>query len=481
MGRRVARPVILMATLALLAACTIGPTYHRPPAPTPVAYKALEGWTPSQPQAVLPSAWWTIYGDPALDKLEGEVDISNQTLIAAAAAYRQSRALVAEAQAAYFPVVSLNGSGTRSKSSTSGLSSSFVRRAPETTYDLTAGASWEIDLWGRIARTVESEVANAQASAADLAAARLSAQGAVAADYFTLRIDDALKRLLGETAKAYARALQITENQYRAGTAPPSDVVQAKAQLEATKAQEIDVEVQRAALEDAIATLIGKPAGAFSIAPAAITFRVPVVPAGMPSTLLERRPDIAAAERQMAAANAGIGVAESAYFPDLTLSASYGYSSTVLSRLIQAPSSFWSFGPALAATLFDGGLRSAQVKAAKAVYEQSVANYRETALTAFQQVEDNLAALRILAEEAKVQAAAVTASREAERLILNQYRAGTVAYTSVITEQTIALSNERTALSILQSRLAASVNLIEALGGGWRASDLPSAKKVARN
>ncbi len=467
-----------MAALALLVACTVGPDYHRPLAPTPAAYKALKGWQPSRPQAALPrGAWWSIYRDPVLDRLEREVAVSNQTLKAAAAAYRQSRALVAEARAAYFPVVGLSGAGTRAQAA----ASDGLRRAPATTYDLTAGASWQVDLWGRIARTVEGQVANAQASAADLAAATLSAQGALAADYFTLRVDDALEGLLRQTVKAYARALQITENQYRAGTAPPSDVVQAKAQLAATRAQEIDVGVQRAAIEDAIAALIGKPAGAFSLAPAPLALWVPVVPPGLPSALLQRRPDIAAAERRMAAANAGIGVAESAFFPDLTLSASYGYSSTALSKLIQAPSSFWSLGPALAATLLDGGLRSAEVQAAKAAYAQSVANYRETVLTAFQQVENYLAALRILSREATAQAAAVAASREAERLIFNQYRAGTVAYTSVVTEQAIALGNERTALAVLQNRLTASVALIEALGGGWRTRDLPSATAVTRN
>jgi NodT family efflux transporter outer membrane factor (OMF) lipoprotein len=345
-------------------------------------------------------------------------------------------------------------------------------------FNLTAGASWEIDVWGRIRRTVESDVANAQASAADLAAALLSAQAALATDYLALRISDELKRLLEETVEADTRSLEITQNRYAAGTAARSDVAQALAQVEGVKAQAINVGVHRAQLEHAIAVRIGKPPAEFSIAPAPLTLQAPVMPPGVPSALLERRPDIAASERAVAAANAQIGVAIAAYYPAITLSASYGFVSSAIETLLRASNAVWSVGPQLAETVFDAGLRSAQVAAARAAHDQTVANYRQTVLAAFQQVEDQLASLRILEQQAEVQERAVKASEEAERLILNQYKAGTVAYTSVITAQTVSLGDKQTALSILGSRLAASVVLIEALGGGWTTAELPSHDQI---
>ncbi len=467
---------------ATLAACEVGPDYERPVAAAPAAYKEIDGWKPSAPSDLVNRGpWWSIYNDPLLDQLEAQVDISNQNLKAAEAAYREARAVVAEARAGLFPTLSVDASAQRSGqgagSNTSGGTASRGGRV-QNQFNATASASWELDVWGRIRRAVESDVASAQASAADLAAARLSAQTLLATNYLQLRIADELKRLLDDTTVAFARSLQITVNRYQEGIAARSDVASARAQYESTRAQAINVGVQRAALEHAIAVLIGKPPAELTIVSDKFAAIVPVMPPGLPSTLLERRPDIAGAERRVAAANAQIGVAVAAYYPALTLSASYGVVSTALDTLFRTASGVWSVGPALAQTVYDAGLRSAQVDAARALYDQDVANYRQTVLAAFQQVEDQLAALRILEQQAAVQDAAVAAAQEAEALIFNQYTAGTVAYTNVITAQTVALSNRQTALSILQSRLVASVTLLEALGGGWDAAQLPSDAQV---
>jgi NodT family efflux transporter outer membrane factor (OMF) lipoprotein len=473
------------AAAALLAACSVGPDYHRPDAPVPTTYK--EGWKTVEPQdATDRGAWWAIYNDPLLDELERQIDISNQNLRAAEASYRQARAVVAQARAGYFPAVSVAASVTRSGSArTSGVTSptgiTRVGGGVQTQYDLTADATWTLDVWGRIRRTVESDIANAQASAADLASARLSAQAVLATDYFDLRATDELKRLLDAAVVAFAQSLEITRNQYRVGVAGQTDVVTAQTQLETTRAQAVAVGVQRAQFEHAIAVLIGKPPAEFSIAPAPMPSNIPVAPTDVPSTLLERRPDIAAAERLMAAANAQIGAAEAAYYPDLTLSASYGWVSTSLDTLLHASNALWSVGPTVTQTLFNGGLRGAQLDQARAIYDQNVATYRQTVLTGFQQVEDQLATLRVLAQQAEVEANAVRLAREAERLTLNQYKAGTVAYTAVITAQTQALNNEQTDLTILQNRLAASVALVQALGGGWAATQLPSDSDVKDN
>ena len=463
--------------LGSLAACEVGPDYVRPTAPTPAVYKEIDGWKPSEPrEAASGTAWWTIYEDPLLDDLETQIDISNQTLKASEAAFRQASALVQEARSAFFPTVAVDASATRSGA---GSGRSPTGRSTITSqFTATGNLSWEIDVWGRIRRSVEASYASAEVSAADLAAARLSAQSALAADYLALRISDELKRLLDATVDADTKALQITRNRYNQGTAARSDVAQAEAQVEGVKAQAINVGVQRAQLEHAIAVLIGKPPADFSIAPTPLEVDVPVVPPGVPSTLLERRPDIAAAERSAASANAQIGVAIAAYYPAITLSASYGFVGSAIETLFRASNAVWSVGPQLAETVFDAGLRSAQVAAARAFYDQTIANYRQTVLAAFQQVEDELAALRILEQQAEVQDRAVKAAEEAERLILNQYVAGTVAYTNVVTAQTVSLGNKQTALAILQSRLAASVVLIEALGGGWTAADLPSHDQI---
>jgi NodT family efflux transporter outer membrane factor (OMF) lipoprotein len=469
-----------LALLALLVACTVGPDYQRPPAPVPAAYKE-SGWSPAEPaDAARRGEWWALYDDPALDKLEKQIVISNQTLKQAEAAYREARAVVAEGVSGYYPTLSATGSGTRSGQGGSGTVSGtgFTLSRSNSVIDLTADASWSIDLWGRIRRTVESDVANAQASAADLANAELSAQAQLATLYFELRAADQQKRLLDASVEAFSRSLEITRNQFAVGVAAPTDVVTAETQLEQTRAQDIAVGVQRAQFEHAIATLTGKPAGDFSLAPAPMPTAVPVVPPGVPSTLLERRPDIAAAERLMASANAQIGVAISGYYPDLTLTGSYGFSSSGLAKLLRASNSLWSVGGQLVETVFNGGLTGAQVDAAKAAYDQSVASYRQTVLTAFQQVEDELAALAILAHQAAVEANTVRLARQAEQLTLNQYQQGTVAYTAVVTAQTTRLNNELTALGILQSRLLASVSLVEALGGGWSAGALPTPEEV---
>jgi NodT family efflux transporter outer membrane factor (OMF) lipoprotein len=405
--------------------------------------------------------------------LERQIDVSNQTLKASEAAYLQSVAVLKAARATFFPTVTLAAAATRSRVVTNAGSSVSGNE-----FSLGPSASWEPDLWGRIRRTVESDTANAQASAADLASARLSAQSQLAQDYFELRIADELKRLLEATMAAYQRTLDITRNRYEVGVAAKSDVVTAETQLENTHAAAVNVEAQRDPLEHAIAVLIGKAPAEFSIEPAPLFGNVPAIPYGVPSTLLERRPDIAAAERKISAANAQIGVAISAYFPTLTLSASTGYDSSTLGQLLEASNRVWSVGPQLAETLFDAGARSAQVAGARATYNETVANYRQSVLVGIQQVEDNLATLRVLAHQAEVQNRAVELARQAEQLTLNSYKAGVVDYTSVVQAQATALSSEQSALTIRQSRLIASISLIAALGGGWTTAELPGTKQL---
>ena len=433
---RLALLALAMATLGMLASCKLGPDYSRPEAIVPAGYKEGQGWKLAEPQdATNRGPWWSVFNDPTLDQLERQIDISNQNLKTAEAAFRIARAVVREARSGFFPTVTFDASATRSgpvggstgRPATSASSGRSSSSRTLTQYSATVGASWELDVWGRIRRTVEADVANAQASAADLESARLSAQTELASDYFALRVADELKRLLDSTVEAYTRSLEITRNRYASGVAARSDVVSAQAQLENTRAQAINVGVQRAQLEHAIALLIGKPPADFSIAPASFTALMPALPTGLPSTLLERRPDIAAVERRMASANAQIGVTEAAFFPNLTLNASYSGASTALENILRASNSIWALGPQLTSTLFDGGLRSAQLDAVRASYDQSVAVYRQAVLTSFKQVEDQLAALEILERQADVQDGAVQAAREAQQLILNQYVAGTVA------------------------------------------------------
>lgn len=472
------RQYFALAALALLAGCMVGPDYKRPPAPVPADYKE-DGWKPAEPKdAVQRGDWWSIYNDPVLDALEKQIDISNQNLKAAEAAYDEARAVVAEGEAGLFPALSLTGSATRSGQGHNNAFSAASGGGSASSIGLSAAASWDLDIWGRLRRTVESDVANAQASAADLANARLAAQGQLATLYFDLRAADALQKLLYQAVDAFAESLRITRNQFGAGTVSETDVVTAETQLEQTRAQAIAVGVQRAQDEHAIAALIGKPPAEVSVAPETLTSIVPVAPAEVPSALLERRPDVAAAERLMASANAQIGVAIAGYYPDITLSSSYGYASSGLGKLLRAANSLWSVGGQFVEPVFNAGLTAAQVDAAKAAYAQTVANYRQTVLTGFQQVEDELAALRILAQQQEVEDNTVRLARQAEKLALNQYQQGTVAYTTVLLAQTTRLANEQTALGILQSRLVASVALIQALGGGWSAGDLPDERRV---
>jgi NodT family efflux transporter outer membrane factor (OMF) lipoprotein len=464
-----------LLTVLCLGSCTVGPDYKRPDAPVPVAYKELAGWKQATPDdGIDRGAWWSIYHDPELDRLESEVAISNQNVKSFEAAYRAATALVRETQAGLFPTLGLSPSVTRSRSG-GGVSSigSSSFGGPRTDYTVEGSASWTPDFWGKIRREVESNVAAAQVSAADLANALLSAQATLAIAYINLHFEDSLQDLLTQTVADFQRALTITENQYHAGTASSSDYVTALAQLQSTQAQLVAVGVQRGQFEHAIAMLTGHPPADVTVPVATLARAVPVVPTGVPSTLLERRPDIAAAERAMQQENALIGVAVSAYYPDISLSALGGFAGNPLSQLFTTANSVWSLGATATETVFDAGARKATVEAARATYDESVATYRQTVLTAFQQVEDELVALRVLQQQAAAEAQAVASTRRAVEVSLNAYRAGTTAYTTVITEQTLLLSDQETALTIQQSRLIASVTLIQALGGGWQAGDLP--------
>ncbi|MCQ4347143.1 efflux transporter outer membrane subunit [Pseudomonas stutzeri] len=448
----------LALTLAL-AGCAIGPDYQRPELNTPAAFKQAEGWKAAEPADALErGAWWQLYGDATLDELQRRLEVSNQNLAQALAQYREAQALVRGTRAAFFPTLSGDAGKTRSGSA-EGVASS---------YELGLGVNWEPDLWGRLRRQLEAERASLAASAAELAAVRLSLQSALAQNYLQLRVLDEQQRLLDATVAAYARSLRLTENQYRAGLVPKSDVTQALTQLRSTEAQAIDLRYRRAQLEHAIAVLLGVPPAEFALAPVDGVPALPEIPLSLPSALLERRPDVAGAERAVIAANAEIGVASTAYFPSLSLSAAGGYRSGALDDWIGLPNRFWSIGPQFAMRLFDGGLIRAQVEQAEARYDRTVAAYRQTVLDSFREVEDYLVQLRVQEEESVVQQQALEAARESLRLVENQYRAGTVDYNSVVGVQTAALSNERTQLDLLGSRLTASVQLIAALGGGWQ-------------
>ena len=456
------------ALFLLSAACVVGPDYQRPDAPVPEAYKETPGWKTAQPaDAIVRGTWWKIFDDPRLNELAEQINISNQTILAAEAQVRQALALVQIARASYFPFVTGGVSFTRSENSSTLTKTQAAGGITTSDYLLPINLSWEADVWGRIRRTVEASRDTAEASAADLESARLSAQSALAQAYFQLRTVDTQSQLLQATVTAYQKALMLTQNRYGGGVAGKADVLQAQTQLESTKAQLIDLSVQRAQLEHAIALLIGKPASVFSLATAPFKPVSPALPVGLPSELLERRPDIAAAERRAAAANAQIGVAKAAFFPKFTLGLSGGYESGDLSSWLSWPSHFWSLGPALAQTLFAGGSLQALTDQAKAAYDGAVASYRQTVLTGFQEVEDNVAALRILEGEALVQDAAVKASQQSLTVTMNQYKAGIVSYLNVIVAQTSALTNERAAVDIAGRRMTATVLLIKALGGGW--------------
>ncbi len=466
----------LVATLTLLGACTLGPKYIRPSAATPSGYKEAGDWKVAQPRDELKRGnWWETFGDAQLNALVEQIDISNQNVRIAEAQFRQARALVQSARAALFPSVTGSAFAIRSGSS-SGAGTSTRGGGTVNDYNLSLDAAWEVDVWGRVRNTVASSVAGAQASAADLGAVRLSAQAELALNYFQLRVLDAQRQLLDDTVAAYQKSLDLTRNRYAAGVAGKVDVVQADTQLKSTLAQAIDISVQRAQLEHAIAILIGKPPAEFSFAPVPLNVAMPSIPLSLPSELLERRPDIAAAERRVAAANARIGVAKAAFFPLLTLSGSAGFQSSSFAQWLTVPSRFWAVGPAIAQSIFDAGLRRALTDQAIAVYDANVANYRQTVLNGFQEVEDNLAALRILEAESKVQEEAVQAARQSVELTINQYKAGTVSYLNVVTVQTALLTNERTAVGILGRRLSATVTLVKALGGGWAAGPSTAAR-----
>jgi NodT family efflux transporter outer membrane factor (OMF) lipoprotein len=471
-----ARVIAGAVTLALTAGCMLGPNYVRPSAPSAPAFKEAGDWKPAQPSdAVSRGKWWEIFGDAKLNALADQVDLSNQNVQFAEARLRQAEALVEQSRSGLWPTLALSGSATRSRAPNIAGSTTNTS-APVNIYNLPLTATWAPDLWGSVRRTIEGNIANAQTSAANVANARLLAQSQLAINYFNLRVLDERRKLLDSTVAVYQKSLELTRNRYNAGVAARVELVLAEQQLKSTQAQSIDVGVQRAQVEHAIAILIGKAPAELSIPAEDIALAIPVMPPGVPSQLLERRPDIAAAERQMAAANAQIGVAQAAYFPTLTLSASGGFRSNLVPDWLTVPHRFWSVGPALAETLFDGGARRAVSKQSQAAYDANVATYRQTVLTAIQQVEDNLAALRILEQEAATQAEAVQAARLSTELTLNQYKAGTVNYLSVVVVQAAQLTNEATAVNLTGQRLVAAVTLVQALGGGWSTTQLSSVK-----
>ena len=495
----------------------VGPDYHRPPAPVPVAFKEQPGWKMATPQdAAAKGQWWLVFGDPLLDRLERQVDTGNQTLREQAAAYQNAQALVDEARANLFPTLTASAGVTRSSGGGGGFSSGGTvvsntgpgsttaggtvtgttttgttgttgagigsgGSTARTEYNLQGDASWEIDLWGRIRRQVESNVAAAQASAATLANVRLSEQALLATDYLDLRVTDALQRVLDETVRNDLESLRITQNQYVAGVAARSDVLTAQSQRDAAQSAAVNVGVARSQYEHAIAVLIGQPPAALILSPVSSVPAVPDIPGVVPSALLERRPDVAEAERTMKAENALIGVAVAAYYPAVTLTALFGYAGNPLGSLISSANRLWSIGASASDALFQGGARAAAVRSARDTYEQSVATYRQTVLTAFQQVEDALSGLRILGRQALIQRQAVADSQRAAQIALNEYRAGTQAYTAVVTAQNTLLTAQQTDLSIEESRLSDAVSLIQALGGGWQTSELPSRGSLQRN
>jgi NodT family efflux transporter outer membrane factor (OMF) lipoprotein len=470
---RIIPALICHLAAAQLTACAVGPDYTRPPAEAPARFKEMKGWHKAQPRdTALPQKWWQLFNDPELTALEEQVAAANQSVAQAKAQYRQAQHLVQSSQSSLLPVAVLTGTVNRFKAASGqSLAPSGIRNL----FGLGVGAVWEPDLWGKIRRQIEASTDNAQASAATLQALILSSQATLAQHYFRIKVLDAQKALLDETVAAYAKTLDITQNRYAIGVAAKSEVVQAEAQLQSARAQTVDLGVERAAREHAIAVLIGKAPGEFVLPPTPLEIEPPAIPVSLPSELLERRPDIAAAERQMAAANARIGVAKAAYFPSLNLAISGGYQSGDIDTLFTMARRYWALGPAGAAlTLFDGGVKNAQYKQAIALHDEAVAAYRQTVLTGFQEVEDNLAALRVLAEEVQVQDKAVAAAEQALALMLNQYKAGTVSYLNVMTAQTVALSNQQVAVQLKGEQLNVAVLLIKALGGGWNERSLPT-------
>lgn len=474
------RKSVVIAVASALTACSTLPHYSQPQTAVPDHFastpQASAGWTLASPaDAQSRGPWWTLYGDDELNKLEAQVDVSNQTVAKAVAQLEAARAMVDYQRAGYAPTVTAGTSAQRFRTS-----QNIVHRglAGHTVPDFSVGvaASWEPDLFGRVKDATVNARDNAQASEADLQSVRLAVAADLATDYFDLRSLDRQKKLLDDTVTAYSAALRILQQQLNDGAIDASAVAQAQTQLESTRTQDSDIDVQRAQLQHAIATLIGQPASSFSLSPKVETIALPQIPAGVPSQLLERRPDIAAAERRVAAANAQIGQARAAFYPNLTLSATAGLESTFFAPWLTASSLFWSLGSQIAGTLFDGGRRTAALKGANAQYDGTVADYRQTVLVAFQQVEDNLSSLDTLANEADSQQRATTAADLSLKLTSNRFQAGAVNYLDVVTAQTIALSNERTAEQIDARRIDASVQLLKALGGGWDRASLTDAR-----
>lgn len=463
--------IALAVASALLAGCSVTPAYKVPETQAPSAYKetpsaadkAAAGWTAAAPADTLERGpWWQLFGDPLLNQMAESIEVSNQNVAAAVASYAQARALVAEQRASLFPSVALNGSATRSGGG------GDTQTANQ--YRANIGASWEPDVWGKLRAGVGNANASLQASAADLAAARLSAQGELATNYFSLRQTDAEKALLDATVEGYERVLQITQNRFDAGIAAKSDLLQAQTQLASARIDQITLVRQRATLEHAIAVLLGRAAGDFTLAPADWKISVPDIPTGVPSTLLQRRPDIAAAERRVAAANENIGIARSAYFPSLNLTGSYGYGASSTGGLFNASNNLWSLGLTAAQTLFDAGAIKARVSGAEAARDQAIANYRQTVLTAFADVENQLAATRTLAQQQDLRKAASEAADQVEVQMLNRYRAGQVSYSDVVTAQQTALTARRALVQAQADRQTTAIALIQSLGGGWHAS-----------
>jgi NodT family efflux transporter outer membrane factor (OMF) lipoprotein len=478
------RPLIsALLGAAVLSGCAFTPTYERPATPNPAAFKELQGWAPAAPADALERGpWWNLFSDPVLDGLVRQVEVNNQNVAAAVAAYSQARALVAEQRASLFPTVTLtgganrNGSGGGSGGGSGNNSNNNGNGRTSNNYRLNIGSSWEPDVWGRLRAGVSVAQANAQASAADLASARLSAQGELAADYFSLRSVDAQRALLATTIEGYQRVLKITQNRFDVGIVPHSDVYQAETQLASAQSDDLTLARQRAQFEHAIAVLIGKAPADFALAPAQSNAQwnvtVPDVPPGVPSTLLERRPDIAASERAVAAANAQIGIVRAAYFPQIGLTASYGPSASAIGDLFKASSVAWALGLSATETIFNGGANRAAVQGADAAREQAVARYRQTVLTAFADVEDQLAATRVLAQQQDLQRQASAAADKVEEQVLNRYKAGQVSYSEVVQAQVTALNARRALVQTQGNRQTTAVALIQSLGGGWHADQL---------
>jgi NodT family efflux transporter outer membrane factor (OMF) lipoprotein len=469
--------LVAIGTTAVLflAGCTVGPKYNRPPAEVPPAYKEAGNWKTAQPSELsLRGNWWEIFQDAQLNALEQQVTISNQNLKAAQAQYTQARALIRYNRADYFPTVAAGASAARTRVSSNRAPTNAIGNGrTNNDFQLPVDVSYEVDAWGRVRKNVESFREQAQASAADLATVNLSMHAQLALFYFQARSLDAQEQLLNSTVQYYEQALQLNVARFQGGVGSEVEVEQAKTQLETTRAQAIDVGVTRAQFEHAVAVLIGKPPASFSLPPLPLQSPPPPIPAGVPSELLERRPDIASAERLMAAANARIGVAKAAYYPLISLTGTGGFESGAITTLLQGPAGLWSVGASAFQTIFDGGRRRAASDQAIAVYDQTVASYRETVLTSFQQVEDNLAALRILEKEAQTQNEAVIAAQKSLDLSIQRYKGGVTSYLEVTVAQSAALSDEATAVNILGRRMVAAVQLIQALGGGWDNSNLP--------